>query len=125
MLRTARSVQRSLQHRATIRRASHDDPVDEAHFNLALVLRAEGKYAEAEKQLQRALSIDPKYALAREVLTTCDWRSNSSRRPGSHGGYVGVDDDGGLTARRHASQSTSHRDGTDLVPTANSFRNEL
>jgi len=33
--------------RAAIRRASHGDPVDEAHFNLALVLRAEGKYAQA------------------------------------------------------------------------------
>ena len=56
------------QYRAAIRLASDEDPIDEAHYNLALVLRAEEKYGEAARQLQHALSIDPDYKLAKEIL---------------------------------------------------------
>jgi tetratricopeptide (TPR) repeat protein len=40
---------------------------DEAHLNLALILRAEGKYRDALAHLDRAIALDPKYAPAKEA----------------------------------------------------------
>ena len=55
-------------HRTAIRVATPGEPVDEAHLNLALVLRANEEYVEAAQHLRKALSIDPTYEDAVEVL---------------------------------------------------------
>lgn len=41
--------------------------IDEAHFNLALILRAEKRYKSALKHIEKALKIDPKYRKAKNV----------------------------------------------------------
>ena len=56
------------QHRAAIREATPREPIDEAHLNLALVLRANERYEEAIKSLRAALRISPQYEEASEVL---------------------------------------------------------
>lgn len=55
-------------HRAAIRVATPGEHVDEAHLNLALVLRAQAEYVEAAQHLRKALTIDPTYEDAIEVL---------------------------------------------------------
>src|ERR1700736_1700602 len=40
------------------------DPPDEAYYNLGLVLRAQGEYKDALKFFNRAVKIDPAYAIA-------------------------------------------------------------
>jgi len=54
----------------TYRRATQcpEGWIDEAYCKLALVLRSQGRFAEAARCLRKALEIDPKYAHAREVL---------------------------------------------------------
>lgn len=49
-------------HLAAIEAATSD--VDEAYFNLALLLRADRRYAEALTEVNKALKIDPNYAEA-------------------------------------------------------------
>ncbi len=49
-------------HLAAIEAATSD--VDEAHFNLALLLRGERRYREALTEVKKALKIDPDYAEA-------------------------------------------------------------
>jgi tetratricopeptide (TPR) repeat protein len=56
------------QHRAAIREATPREPIDEAHLNLALILRAKERYEEAIKSLRTALRISPQYEEASEVL---------------------------------------------------------
>jgi tetratricopeptide (TPR) repeat protein len=56
------------QHRAAIREATPGEPIDEAHLNLALVLRANERYEEAITSLRRALRISLRYEEASEVL---------------------------------------------------------
>jgi tetratricopeptide (TPR) repeat protein len=41
--------------------------VDEACYNLGLVLRAQGRYPEAVTYFESALRINPRYGLAREA----------------------------------------------------------
>jgi tetratricopeptide (TPR) repeat protein len=41
--------------------------VEEAYFNLGLILRAEGKYEEALECFERAIEIDPQYTLAKQA----------------------------------------------------------
>ena len=41
---------------------------DEAHYNLGLILRAEGQYPAAVKHLKKAIQIDPRYTIAKEAL---------------------------------------------------------
>ncbi len=41
---------------------------DEAHYNLALILRAEGQYRAAGRHLRKAIQVDPKYTIAKEAL---------------------------------------------------------
>ena len=43
--------------------------IDEAYFNLGLVLRAQERFDEAKTCLERALEIDPSYAEARQALS--------------------------------------------------------
>jgi tetratricopeptide (TPR) repeat protein len=57
-----------VQQRQAIRLATHNEPVEEAHYNLALLLRSGGKYDQARQHLQMALSMDSKYQLARLAL---------------------------------------------------------
>ena len=67
--------------------------VDEGHYNLALILRAEGAYRQAMGHLEKALEIDPDYAEAREAMEDVahalriesgsdepKWRSRDSER---------------------------------------------
>lgn len=68
LAKQGRLAEAKAQYRAAIRRATDGEPVDEAHFNLALILRAEGKYKQAVQHLKKALSIDSNYNLAREAL---------------------------------------------------------
>jgi tetratricopeptide (TPR) repeat protein len=56
------------QHRAAIRLRTALEPIDEAHYNAALVLRAQGRYEQARNHLRQALRLDPKYAEARGTL---------------------------------------------------------
>jgi tetratricopeptide (TPR) repeat protein len=56
------------QHRAAIREATPREPIDEAHLNLALLLRANERYEEAITSLRTALRISPHYEEASEVL---------------------------------------------------------
>lgn len=44
------------------------DPIDEALFNLGLILRAQERYPEALVCFQKAFKIDPKYKLAQKAL---------------------------------------------------------
>jgi len=46
-----------------------DGCIDEAFFNLGLVLRAQERYPEAVSCFQRALEIDPKYKPAKKALS--------------------------------------------------------
>ena len=46
-----------------------DGCIDEAFFNLGLVLRAQERYPEARSCFQRALEIDPKYKPAKKALS--------------------------------------------------------
>jgi tetratricopeptide (TPR) repeat protein len=55
-------------HRAAVLAATPREPLDEAHLNLALVLRAKEEYVGAAEHLRKALSISPKYIAAIEVL---------------------------------------------------------
>jgi tetratricopeptide (TPR) repeat protein len=56
------------QHRAAIRLGTAQEPIDEAHYNAALVLRAQGRYEQARNHLRQALRLDPKYPGARRTL---------------------------------------------------------
>jgi len=56
------------EHRAAIAEATPGHALDEAHFNLALILRSFEKYDEALRHLHEALKIDPGYSKAREVV---------------------------------------------------------
>ena len=42
--------------------------IDEAHLNLGLVLRGQGRLAEAAESFRKALEIEPKYEEASEAL---------------------------------------------------------
>lgn len=53
-------------HRKAIKLAS--DPVDEAFFNLGLVLRAEGRLQQAADNFRKSLEIDPNYPPAKRAL---------------------------------------------------------
>lgn len=53
-------------HRKAIRMATN--PIDEALFNLGLVLRAESRYRQAADCFRRAIEIDPKFAPAKRAL---------------------------------------------------------
>jgi tetratricopeptide (TPR) repeat protein len=68
LARQGRFTEAKAQYRLAIRRATPDDLADEAHYNLALVLRAEGNYKQAVPHLRKALAIDPRYRIAREAL---------------------------------------------------------
>jgi tetratricopeptide (TPR) repeat protein len=68
LARQGRFAQAKTQYRLAIRRSTPDDLADEAHYNLALVLRAEGNYKQAVPHLRKALTIDPRYRIAREAL---------------------------------------------------------
>ena len=66
--------------------------VDEAHFNLALILRSFERYDEALKHLDQALKIDPSYSKAQEVvrdIRRAKWLANQ-RRPPTRLGTVDV-----------------------------------
>ena len=54
---------------ASHRKATHCNkgPIDEAFFNLGLVLRAQERYSEALACLERALDIEPEYELAADT----------------------------------------------------------
>jgi tetratricopeptide (TPR) repeat protein len=56
------------EHRAAIAQAAPNEPIDEAHFNVALILRSKESYFEAMRHLREALKIDPNYAAALDVL---------------------------------------------------------
>lgn len=45
-----------------------DGDPDEVHYNLASVLRAQGKYEESLSEARAALSIDPKYEYAKHLI---------------------------------------------------------
>lgn len=47
------------------------EPVDEAHFNLGLIYRAEKNFGRAIENFDAALEIDPDYKRAREALREC------------------------------------------------------
>ncbi len=53
-------------HRRAIRLAT--GPIDEALFNLGLVLRAEGRHRQAADCFRQAIELDPKYAPAKRAL---------------------------------------------------------
>ncbi len=60
---------------------------DEAHFNLALIFRAEGRYQDALKHLDKAIKIDPKYIIAKnvkkDILEAIKYKkSNKAIQPG-------------------------------------------
>ncbi len=57
-------------YRRAIRRST--EPPDEAHANLGLVLRAEGRYREAIEHFDEAIAIDSEYTLAREARKDCE-----------------------------------------------------
>lgn len=46
--------------------------IDEALYNLGLVLRAQGRYREARESIMRAVEVDPAYAAATEALADVD-----------------------------------------------------
>jgi tetratricopeptide (TPR) repeat protein len=52
---------------------------DEAFLNLGLVLRALGRFSEAQKCLKRALVLDPKYKKARKELADIEYVLGQSR----------------------------------------------
>lgn len=66
ILRQGRLVEAKRAFRNGVKRGEHS--VDESHLNLGLIARAEGDFAEAERQLLAALRIDPKYKYANLVL---------------------------------------------------------
>lgn len=45
-----------------------EGPFDEAHLNLALVLRAKGQYQESMAHAKSALALDPKYLAAKTII---------------------------------------------------------
>ena len=80
------------EHRAAIAEATPGHAVDEAHFNLALILRSFERYDEALKHLDQALKIDPSYSKAQEVvrdIRRAKWLANQ-RRPPTRLGTVDV-----------------------------------
>jgi tetratricopeptide (TPR) repeat protein len=62
-------------HRTAI--LSADVDLDEAHFNLGLVLRAQGRYTEARKAFESALGITPDYIEAHDALCSVDGIENA------------------------------------------------
>ncbi len=53
-------------YRKAIRLASH--PIDEALFNLGLLLRAESRYQQAANCFRQTIEVDPKYSPAKHAL---------------------------------------------------------
>ncbi|MFO0553975.1 MAG: tetratricopeptide repeat protein [Polyangiaceae bacterium] len=47
---------------------ANDGDVDEAYYNLGLLLRAEGDYTRARRCLEKALELDPHYGVAERAL---------------------------------------------------------
>ncbi len=45
-----------------------DGAIDEAHLNLGYILRAKGKYRQAQRCFLRAIELDPGYSLAKAAL---------------------------------------------------------
>ena len=44
-----------------------DGAIDEAHYNLGCILRAQGKYKQALRSFEKAIELDPKYTLAKQA----------------------------------------------------------
>ncbi|MFK7743294.1 MAG: tetratricopeptide repeat protein [Planctomycetota bacterium] len=61
----------------------HTECTDEAHYNLGLLLRSEGRYPQAIESFAEALQLDPKYELAREALLDCEQALAMRGRGGS------------------------------------------
>lgn len=68
LARQGRLEEAKVQQLRAIRRAGANEPMDEAHLNLALLFRAEEQYEQAREHLLAALSIDPRYSIARTEL---------------------------------------------------------
>ncbi len=82
LARQGRLAEALTQHRAAIRLATPTEPLEEAHYNAALVLRALGRYEDSLRHAQEALRLNPRYALARQSLRDIQrvLRTGSSQR---------------------------------------------